>query len=73
MSKGEGFSPKGVNEFLVGLITYTKGKLKEAKHYQEQLQYVQSEDTKDKVDIVAILSMSESEVEETLEIVSLGI
>ena len=37
MSKGEGFSPKGVEEFLSSLITYTKIKLKEAKHFREQV------------------------------------
>ena len=39
VSKGEGFSPKGVSEFLAGLITYTKAKLKEAKNYQQQVSY----------------------------------
>ena len=37
VSKGEGFSPKGVREFLTGLISYTKLKLKEAKSYQQQV------------------------------------
>jgi len=37
LSKGEGFSPKGVKEFLSGLIAYTKSKLKEAKQYQKQV------------------------------------
>ena len=37
VSKGEGFSPKGVEEFLKGLIAYTRAKLKEAKHYKEQV------------------------------------
>ncbi|KAI0226643.1 Doublecortin domain-containing protein 1 [Lamellibrachia satsuma] len=69
VSKGEGFSPKGVREFLTGLISYTKLKLKEAKSYQQQLQDVQNEDTKDRVDMVVMLSMTETAVEETLEIV----
>ena len=37
VSRGEGFSPKGVIEFLTGIINYTKGKLKEAKNYQTQV------------------------------------
>ena len=37
LSRGEGFSPKGVQEFLSGLITYTKCKLREAKRYQKQV------------------------------------
>ena len=38
VSKSEGFSPKGVHEFLSGLLTYTDAKLKEAKHYQQQVE-----------------------------------
>ena len=34
-----------------------------------QLEYGQDEETKDKVAIVAILSMTESEIDETIEIV----
>ena len=37
VSKGEGFSPKGVKEFLSGLLAYTDTKIKEAKHYKEQV------------------------------------
>jgi len=37
VSKGEGFSPTGVREFLSGLIVYTKTKLREAKRYQKQV------------------------------------
>src|SRR6218665_1761997 len=37
VSKGEGFSPRGVIEFLTRLITCTKGKLKEAKDYKRQV------------------------------------
>ncbi|ELU06637.1 hypothetical protein CAPTEDRAFT_220130 [Capitella teleta] len=70
VSKGEGFSPKGVCEFLDGLINYTKGKLKEAEHYKRQLQFGQSDETKDKVEIVTILSMSAKEIEESLDIVN---
>ena len=70
VSKGEGFSPKGVQEFLKGLITYTKSKLKEAKHYKQQLEYARREDERNSVEIAAILSMSEAEIDETLEIVS---
>lgn len=69
VSKGEGFSPKGVQEFLKGLITYTKAKLKEAKHYKQQLEYARRDDERNNVEIAAILSMSEAEIEETLEIV----
>lgn len=67
LSKGEGFSPKGVIEFLVRLIMSTKGKLKEAKDYKKQLQMAQDEETKDKVEIVAILSMSPKEIEENIQ------
>ena len=70
VSKGEGFSPKGVQEFLKGLITYTKSKLKEARHYKQQLEYARREDERNNVEIAAILSMSEAEIDETLEIVS---
>ena len=37
VSKGEGFSPKGVKDFLSGLLAYTDVKIKEAKHYKEQV------------------------------------
>ena len=37
--QGEGLSLKGVSEFLAGLITCTKAKLKEAKNYQQQVSY----------------------------------
>lgn len=70
VSKGEGFSPKGVHEFLKGLLTYTKSKLKEAKHYRQQLEFARNEENRNDVEIAAILSMSEPEIEETLEIVS---
>lgn len=40
VSKGEGFSPKGVSEFLTGLVTYTNSKLKEAKQYRQQVSTV---------------------------------
>ena len=40
VSKGEGFSPKGVKEFLKGMIAYTKSKLNEARHYQEQVDII---------------------------------
>ena len=70
VSKGECFNPLGVMEFLDGLITYTKAKLKEARHYQKQLKYASDEQQRGEVEIVAILSMNEQEIEETLEIVS---
>jgi len=37
VSRGERFSPTGVREFLGGLISYTKTKLREAKRYQKQV------------------------------------
>ena len=37
VSKSEGFSPTGVQEFLTGLIKYTSIKLQEAKHYKAQV------------------------------------
>ena len=37
VSKGERFSPTGVREFLTGLVTYSKAKMKEAKRYQKQV------------------------------------
>ena len=36
VSKGEGFSPLGVREFLTGLIMYTAAKIKDAKRYRKQ-------------------------------------
>ena len=37
VSRGEGFSPKGVNEFLSRLLEYTQVKINEAQHYEEQV------------------------------------
>jgi hypothetical protein len=37
VSKGEGFSPKGANDFLVALISYTREKLRQAKYFKEQV------------------------------------
>lgn len=37
VSKGEGFSPTGVNDFLQSMITYTKAKLAEAKDYLQEV------------------------------------
>ncbi len=59
-----------MQEFLKGLIAYTKSKLKEARHYKQQLDFARREDDRNNVQIAAILSMSEPEIEETLEIVS---
>ncbi len=70
VSKGEGFSPKGVLEFLKGLINYTNSKLKEAKHYKQQLHFAKRDEDRENVEIAAILSMSPAEIDETLEIVS---
>ncbi|CAH1787762.1 unnamed protein product [Owenia fusiformis] len=71
VSKGEGFSPSGVRQFLTGLINFTKTRLRETKHYKTQLQYAESKDEAQlaKIEIPAILSMSDAEVKEALEMV----
>jgi len=72
LSKGEGFSPMGVKEFLDGLIGFTKSKLRDARHYKKQLQLAgaEGEEDKKKVEIVALLSMSDKEIENALGMVS---
>lgn len=71
LSRGEGFSPSGVRDFLKGLIAYTKTKVKDARNYKKQLQLAQSEDSKGSVEIVALLSMTSREIDDALTIVSI--
>ncbi|XP_013404290.1 uncharacterized protein LOC106169385 isoform X2 [Lingula anatina] len=67
VSKGEGFSPKGPFDFISGLLHHTKTKLREAKHYKEQLEMAKS--NPDNVEIRSILAMTENEVDEALQMV----
>ncbi|CAD5115835.1 DgyrCDS4773 [Dimorphilus gyrociliatus] len=77
---GEPFSPKGVVEFLEGLIAYTKAKLKEAKIYKNQLQMAQEaaietddvrrEQLRSGINITTILSMELKQISSTSVIVA---
>ncbi|XP_074660217.1 doublecortin domain-containing protein 1-like isoform X2 [Tubulanus polymorphus] len=66
MSKGEGFSPSGAQQFILNLLQYSKKKLDEAEQYKTQLNYFHNE-KHDKVTIVSILSMTDEEVYEALD------
>ena len=68
VSTGEGFSPKGVYDFLNILIAYTETQTKKARHYKQEL--IQ-QTAKHKSTIVTVRSMSKKELKELIAVVSI--
>uniref|UniRef100_A0A8D2IPH2 Doublecortin domain containing 1 n=1 Tax=Varanus komodoensis TaxID=61221 RepID=A0A8D2IPH2_VARKO len=61
VSKGEGFSPSGAKMYIQGILLALHQRLKSAKHYCEQLDYV-IDGQKDKITDKGILSMKKEEL-----------
>ncbi|XP_064601230.1 doublecortin domain-containing protein 1-like [Liolophura sinensis] len=66
VSTGEGFDPKGAYDYSIYLKKYVKKKVKETKTYKSNLVYAKDGE-KERVTIPSILTLSEEEVYEALE------
>ena len=72
ISKGEGFSPSGVEKYLTDVIRLISARMASAKHYKSQLEAAQ-QDERDNVHQSAILSMSEDEIVDAIKIVNIQV